>query len=228
MRRIIVVSGIYGNIASLEAILNEVKKSKYEEIISLGDAISYGPNPKECLNILRREHVKILLGDAELKCLDRILLKKEEKEHYKWIKSQIGKRNLSFLKKCPILYNIDVCGRKIGFAYYFLDNLNSSYPFSRESISKNKAKWTDKKYLSKYIGKNDNIKILKDSNTFLVGSTGSSKSEYASYMVIEIDDENLTTKRVRLLYDKDKLKAQLDKKNYPLKEYAKENIFFIN
>ncbi len=226
MRRFIVLSGIYGNISALKAVIEEVKKNDYEEIISLGDAISYGPNPKECFNLLKKEHVRILLGDAELKCLDRILLKKDEKAHFKWVKSQIGKRNISYLKKCPIVYDIFVRGRKVSFAYYFLDDIEENYPFSNKSVQKNKSKWLDKKCLSKYIGKSDFRKNLKDSNTFLVGSIGSNKEPYASYIVIEIDEEFITTKRVRLLYDKEELKTQLAKKSYPLKDYAQENIFF--
>lgn len=227
-RKIAVLSGIHGNLPALETVLDELNKQKYEAIICLGDIVSYGPNPKECLELLKKNKVKILLGDAELKCLDRILLKKDEKDHFKWIKNKIGKKNLNYLKQCPISYDeIEVNGRNLYFTYYFLEDKTSPYPFSKKSILKNKNKWTDRKYLSKYIGKNNGSKILEDSNTFLVGSLGSSNDEYASYMIIEIDDQEVTTKRIRLLYNKDLLKIAIDKKDYPLKSYIKENIFFI-
>ena len=148
--------------------------------------------------------------------------------NFKWIKNKIGKKNLNYLKQCPISYDeIEVNGRNLYFTYYFLEDKTSPYPFSKKSILKNKNKWTDRKYLSKYIGKNNGSKILEDSNTFLVGSLGSSNDEYASYMIIEIDDQEVTTKRIRLLYNKDLLKIAIDKKDYPLKSYIKENIFFI-
>lgn len=227
-RRVAVLNGIYGNLIALEAVLKELNIQNYEEIICLGDIISFGPCPKECLELLKKNKARILLGDSELKCLDRILLKKDEKEHFKWIKNEIGKRNISFLNNCPIFYDgIELNGRHIAFAHYFLDDSASLFRSSSELAKKNKDKYTDKKYLSKYIGKTKDSAYLLSSNTFLVDSVGSSKDSYASYMVIEIDEDKIITKKVRILYEKELLKDLLEKKDYPSKEIAKNELFYL-
>ena len=45
-----IISDIHGNLAALNAVLDDIRHHGVEQITCLGDIIGYGPNPKECLD----------------------------------------------------------------------------------------------------------------------------------------------------------------------------------
>jgi len=49
-----IISDIHGNLEALTAVLADIKQQGVEEIVCLGDVVGYGPNPAECLKIVRK------------------------------------------------------------------------------------------------------------------------------------------------------------------------------
>jgi len=47
-----IISDIHSNLEALQAVLADVKRRGIREIICLGDIVGYGPNPKECIDIV--------------------------------------------------------------------------------------------------------------------------------------------------------------------------------
>jgi diadenosine tetraphosphatase ApaH/serine/threonine PP2A family protein phosphatase len=56
-----VVSDVHSNLAALEAVLEDIEKRRIKEILFLGDAVGYGPDPNECVSLLRK-HARVLLA----------------------------------------------------------------------------------------------------------------------------------------------------------------------
>ncbi len=50
MGKIAIVSDIHGNLAALQAVMEDIQSQSVDEIICLGDVIGYGPHPCECLD----------------------------------------------------------------------------------------------------------------------------------------------------------------------------------
>lgn len=50
MTRTAILSDIHGNLAALEAVLEDVRTQTVDEIVCLGDVVGYGPRPRECLD----------------------------------------------------------------------------------------------------------------------------------------------------------------------------------
>ena len=44
--KVAIFSDIHGNLEALEAILEDIKKNQFDEVICLGDVIGIGPSPK--------------------------------------------------------------------------------------------------------------------------------------------------------------------------------------
>ncbi len=64
MRRAL-ISDIHGNLEALDVVLEDIKGQKVEEVYCLGDIIGYGPNPRECIDLVM-EHCKVcLLGNHD-------------------------------------------------------------------------------------------------------------------------------------------------------------------
>ncbi len=58
------ISDIHGNLEALEAVLEHIDAQSIEEIYCLGDIVGYGPNPRECIDRVRRCTV-CLLGNHD-------------------------------------------------------------------------------------------------------------------------------------------------------------------
>jgi len=69
--RIAVMSDIHGNLEAFAQSLNDIKRQKIDGIVNLGDAIGYGPQPEEVLNLLEKEGIPNILGNHELAVLDK-------------------------------------------------------------------------------------------------------------------------------------------------------------
>ena len=46
------ISDIHSNLEGLEAVLQDIRQQKITEIYCLGDIIGYGPNPRECIDLI--------------------------------------------------------------------------------------------------------------------------------------------------------------------------------
>lgn len=60
-----VVSDIHGNAEALKQVLADIDARGIDRIISLGDIIGYGPDPLECVDIVRRRCAWSLMGNHD-------------------------------------------------------------------------------------------------------------------------------------------------------------------
>jgi predicted Zn finger-like uncharacterized protein len=58
------ISDIHSNLEALQAVLTEIGRQGVERVYCLGDVLGYGPNPCECVELMRRYPV-VLLGDHD-------------------------------------------------------------------------------------------------------------------------------------------------------------------
>jgi predicted phosphodiesterase len=59
------ISDIHGNLEALEAVLADIKTLGISEIQCLGDVVGYGPNPRECIDLVMRDCKQVLLGNHD-------------------------------------------------------------------------------------------------------------------------------------------------------------------
>ncbi len=64
MRRAL-ISDIHGNLEALEVVLADIKAQGIDEIFCLGDIIGYGPNPRECIDLVMDACSMSLLGNHD-------------------------------------------------------------------------------------------------------------------------------------------------------------------
>lgn len=60
-----IISDIHSNIEALTAVLGDVENRGIETIYCLGDVIGYGPNPKECLDLVIEKAQWCVLGNHD-------------------------------------------------------------------------------------------------------------------------------------------------------------------
>ena len=96
MRKIAIISDIHGNLQALEAIIEDIKNKNIDEIICLGDIIAIGPNPKECIEIVFEENMRMVLGNHEeyfIKGAHNFQeVGADERGHQEWVKAKLNER----------------------------------------------------------------------------------------------------------------------------------------
>src|SRR5690348_1112534 len=60
-----IVSDIHGNLEAFSVVLEEIERRQIEHVICLGDVVGYGPNPRECLDLVRTRCRASLMGNHD-------------------------------------------------------------------------------------------------------------------------------------------------------------------
>ena len=66
---IAIISDIHGNLEALEAVMADIDGRANKRIICLGDIVGYGPNPRECLDIVMDRCEFSLMGNHDFAVL---------------------------------------------------------------------------------------------------------------------------------------------------------------
>jgi len=61
-----IISDIHGNLEALEVVLADIDAQKIDSITCLGDIVGYGPNPRECLDLVMARTSLCLLGNHDM------------------------------------------------------------------------------------------------------------------------------------------------------------------
>lgn len=63
--KIAIISDVHSNLEALESVLKDIRKKRIERILFLGDAVGYGPNPNNCIDVLKKECEILLAGNHD-------------------------------------------------------------------------------------------------------------------------------------------------------------------
>lgn len=107
-----IVSDVHANLEALERVLTDIEKRKVKQIVFLGDAVGYGPNPNETTSILKETCSVLLAGNH-----DRVAVGLESPEFFNpiakaavlWTASVLTEENKNTIKEfrmIKILKNI--------------------------------------------------------------------------------------------------------------------------
>jgi predicted phosphodiesterase len=65
MPRRAIISDVHSNLPALEAVLADIEAQKVDGIVCLGDICGYGPEPVECINLVREKAMWTLKGNHD-------------------------------------------------------------------------------------------------------------------------------------------------------------------
>ncbi len=69
--RIAMISDIHSNFEAFGRCMEDIEQSGVDRVVNLGDAIGYGPQPEEVLDLLEKKCIPNILGNHELAVLDK-------------------------------------------------------------------------------------------------------------------------------------------------------------
>ena len=232
--KIAVFSDIHGNYEALKVIIDDINSNKYDEVICLGDLIGLGPNSKECLDLLRKNNIPLILGNHELYCVlgPKINdMSEDEEEHHYWIESLLSKEDIDYLSKCKLSYEKSINNYKLLFEHFLLRD--DKYPYLsldivRNGVVKDSYNEVDSDYI--FVGhEHEAFECVNKNNKTLVclGSSGCRKDDDTFYTIIEVDDKINVIKK-HLKYDRKSFENKFRRIDYPNKEKINEIFFGVN
>ncbi len=105
-----VISDVHANIEALRAVLTEIRNKKITDTLFLGDAVGYGPDPDECVEVLKSECKVLLAGNhdkAAIGLTDIEFFTPYARAAIEWTKETITEKTISILKDLPVSKEIE-------------------------------------------------------------------------------------------------------------------------
>lgn len=102
--RLVILSDIHGNLPALELVMKEVAKQSPDKIICLGDLVGYGPQPNECVEIIRESNIPTVLGNHDGALVGKVpiaMFREPNATLLKWSMNELTEENKSFLNSIP-------------------------------------------------------------------------------------------------------------------------------
>ena len=115
--RAAVISDIHANLPALDAVLEAIDKQDMDEVWCLGDAVGYGANPNECVEILKERCEIWLVGNHDLAALGEIdisTFSPSAAEAALWTRPQLDERSIAALRGL----GTGASGKRAGFGLY--------------------------------------------------------------------------------------------------------------
>lgn len=103
--RMAVFSDIHSNLEALEGVLRRIEKEKVDYIYCLGDIVGYGPNPNECIELVKAATDKVVIGNhdsAVINQTDILLFNSYARESTEWTRRTISDDNYEYLMGLPL------------------------------------------------------------------------------------------------------------------------------
>ncbi|MHB2149188.1 metallophosphoesterase family protein [Calditrichota bacterium LG25] len=107
---IAVVSDIHGNLEALTKAIDYIKEQGIKDIYCLGDVVGYGPNPNECVEIVRQQCKVVLMGNHDYAAIGLARIEYFNdfaKMATYWTMNQLTTENKEFLRSLPFMYQTD-------------------------------------------------------------------------------------------------------------------------
>ncbi len=99
-----IISDIHGNLEAFTAVLNDIAKRGVDKLWCLGDIVDYGPNPHECIELLRGHNFVAVPGNHDLAAaglIDTADFHPDAVISNRWTAEQLQPSDVNFLRSLP-------------------------------------------------------------------------------------------------------------------------------
>ena len=106
--RILVISDIHANLTAFKTVLDHAK-GDWDYVWCLGDVVGYGPDPNECVELLRTMPHLCLAGNHDWATLGRLDIRTfnpDARRAVEWTQETMTPDNLKYLEALPVTFVI--------------------------------------------------------------------------------------------------------------------------
>lgn len=102
----LIISDIHANLVAFEAVLDDAGED-YDFVWCLGDVVGYGPNPNECVELLRSMPHLCIAGNHDWAALGRLdisTFNADARRVVTWTREQLSRQSLAYLDALPTTF----------------------------------------------------------------------------------------------------------------------------
>jgi diadenosine tetraphosphatase ApaH/serine/threonine PP2A family protein phosphatase len=106
--RILIISDIHANLTAFQTVLQDAK-GQWEYVWCLGDVVGYGPDPNECVELLRTLPHLCLAGNHDWAALGRLDIRTfnpDARMAVNWTRETLTQDNIEYLDALPTTFVI--------------------------------------------------------------------------------------------------------------------------
>ena len=193
--RIGVITDVHANLLALQTVLEVFKTEGVDQIIHLGDVISIGPFPKECLELLlSTDGVRFVMGNHDDWYANGLpqprpdWMTDGELAHQYWTHDQLGSVYHEAVAAWPWIIQMEVEGVKLAFMHYALGEFKNTFkPFIKDPTPADLDQLFDIPAANIFFGHDHMASDLQGKSRFTnPGSLGCQKTALAPYVIFEV------------------------------------------
>lgn len=103
-----IISDIHGNLEAFSRTLQYLKEAEIDKIFCLGDIVGYGPNPNECVDLVKEHCEVVLMGNHDYAAIGLANIEyfnEYAKMSTYWTQENLTEENLEYLKTLPFSHS---------------------------------------------------------------------------------------------------------------------------
>ncbi|MFC1952606.1 metallophosphoesterase family protein [Chloroflexota bacterium] len=107
--RIGIISDIHSNLEALEVILRDIDLQKIDRVWCLGDIVGYGPDPNECIDLVRSNIDICVMGNHDqtmVGVLEHFDFNPDAEKAFLWTRTILTEDNKEYIKTLPLKLEI--------------------------------------------------------------------------------------------------------------------------
>ena len=123
--RIALIADIHGNLPALEAALAEIEAEQVDQIVCLGDVVSFGPQPREVIARVRALGCPVVMGNVDADVLDPATPTDEDTGDSRrfldmdlWTRDVLADEDLAYLRSFQTTVEIALGGGRTLLCYH--------------------------------------------------------------------------------------------------------------
>ena len=109
--RALIVSDIHSNLEALQSVIQDTERNGgFDQIWSLGDLVGYGPDPVECIDLIRQYDTLGVAGNHDLASAGKLSLEAFNvyaTQASKWNTEQLNEEHLAYLGGLPLVFEME-------------------------------------------------------------------------------------------------------------------------
>ena len=107
----LIVSDVHSNLEAFQTVIEDAEgRGGFDEIWSLGDLVGYGPEPSECVDLLRSHAHRAIVGNHDLAAIGKLSLDRFNPyaaAANRWTSTQLSREQRAFIDEMPLTLEID-------------------------------------------------------------------------------------------------------------------------
>jgi len=107
MMRCAIIADIHANLAAFTAVLDDIERGGgVEEVWCLGDVVGYGPDPHQCIELLRQYNHVCVAGNHDWAAIDKIGISEfnpDAAAACRWTARQLTPEDVEYLENLPLV-----------------------------------------------------------------------------------------------------------------------------